>query len=77
MARVTLTGATGAPIDVGDHTAIAPGTAKVLPAAELLQRRFAEYIEWGTGIAKSVSQPGAALGDPGPTPRWGWDGLGS
>jgi hemoglobin len=49
--------------------------AKELPADELLQRRFAEYIEWGTGIAKSVSQPGAVLGDPGPVPRWGWDGL--
>jgi hemoglobin len=49
--------------------------AKELPDDELLQRRFAEYIEWGTKIAASVSQPGTELGDPGPTPRWGWNGL--
>lgn len=49
--------------------------ARELPADALLQRRFAEYVEWGTRIAKSVSQPGATVGDPGPTPRWGWDGL--
>jgi hemoglobin len=51
--------------------------AKELPADALLQRRFAEYVEWGTRIARSVSQPGTELGDPGPTPRWGWDGLNS
>lgn len=49
--------------------------AKELPADELLQRRFAEYVEWGTQIAKSVSRPGEKLGDPGPVPHWGWDGL--
>jgi hemoglobin len=49
--------------------------AKELPSDELLQRRFAEYIEWGTRIARSVSQPGEELGDPGPVPHWGWDGL--
>ena len=50
---------------------------KELPADPLLQQRFAEYIGWGTRIALSVSQPGAVVGDPGPMPRWGWDGLGS
>lgn len=49
--------------------------AKELPSDELLQRRFAEYIEWGTRIAASVSQPGTHLGDPGPIPHWGWNGL--
>ncbi|MFG1806455.1 group II truncated hemoglobin [Streptomyces sp. NPDC049040] len=49
--------------------------AKELPPDELLQRRFAEYIEWGTRIAASVSRPGTKLGDPGPVPHWGWDGL--
>jgi hemoglobin len=49
--------------------------AKELPQDELLQRRFAEYIEWGTRIAASVSRPGTELGDPGPVPRWGWSGL--
>jgi len=35
------------------------------------------YFEWGTDIAQKVSQatPGTDLGDPGPTPRWGHDGL--
>jgi hemoglobin len=49
--------------------------AKELPDDEQLQRRFGEYIEWGTRIAASVSQPGTTLGDPGPVPHWGWDGL--
>lgn len=48
---------------------------KELPADALLQQRFGEYIEWGTRIALAVSQPGAELGDPGPVPHWGWDGL--
>lgn len=51
---------------------------EVLPADELLQRRFAEYIQWGTTIAREVSGPGQEVGDdPGAVPRWGWDGLGS
>ena len=29
-----------------------------LPAEPKLQRRFAEYIEWGTGVAREASQPG-------------------
>jgi hemoglobin len=49
--------------------------ATELPDDKLVQQRFAEYIEWGTRIAKSVSQPGTELGDPGPVPHWGWDGL--
>ncbi|MFI9105838.1 group II truncated hemoglobin [Streptomyces fildesensis] len=48
---------------------------KELPDDELLQQRFAEYIEWGTRIARSVSQPGVEPGNPGPVPQWGWDGL--
>ena len=48
---------------------------KELPDDELLRRRFAEYVAWGTSIAKSVSQPGVEVGDPGPVPRWGWKGL--
>ncbi|WP_405998573.1 group II truncated hemoglobin [Streptomyces sp. NBC_00829] len=48
-----------------------------LPDDELLRRRVLEYFDWGTKIARSVSAdpPGTDLGDPGPTPRWGWDGL--
>lgn len=30
------------------------------------------YLEWGTRLAVINSQPGAALGTPGPMPRWGW-----
>ncbi|MET9218003.1 group II truncated hemoglobin [Streptomyces sp. NPDC088197] len=49
---------------------------KELPADALLRQRFAEYIEWGTRIAMSVShQESSDLGDPGPVPHWGWDGL--
>jgi hemoglobin len=46
----------------------------VLPADELLQNRFAEYIEWGTRIAQDVSQPGFQIGEVGEVPRWDWDG---
>lgn len=49
--------------------------AEELPDDALLRQRFGEYVEWGTRIALSVSQPGAELGDPGPVPRWGWEGL--
>lgn len=46
---------------------------EVLPADALLQRRFAEYIEWGTIIAKEVSQPCYELLDAGDVPWWGWE----
>ncbi|MFE2722337.1 group II truncated hemoglobin [Kitasatospora sp. NPDC059327] len=48
-----------------------------LPDDELLRRRVLEYFDWGTKIAKDVSAApvGEDLGDPGPTPRWGWEGL--
>ena len=50
---------------------------KELPDDELLRRRVVEYFDWGTRIARDVSAgpTGQDLGDPGPTPRWGWDGL--
>ncbi|MFB7219318.1 group II truncated hemoglobin [Streptomyces sp. NPDC056227] len=50
---------------------------KELPDDELLRRRIVEYFDWGTKIARDVSASpaGEDLGDPGPTPRWGWDGL--
>ncbi|MEU9077412.1 group II truncated hemoglobin [Kitasatospora sp. NPDC048538] len=48
-----------------------------LPEDELLRRRVLEYFDWGTRIAEDVSASpaGTDLGDPGPTPRWGWEGL--
>ncbi|MET7857151.1 group II truncated hemoglobin [Streptomyces sp. NPDC005318] len=50
---------------------------KELPDDELLRRRVMEYFDWGTRIALDVSATpaGTDLGDPGPTPRWGWEGL--
>jgi hemoglobin len=43
-----------------------------LPAEPKLQRRFAEYIEWGTGVAREASQPGYVVPPARPTPRWDW-----
>ncbi|MFH8369715.1 group II truncated hemoglobin [Streptomyces sp. NPDC018031] len=48
-----------------------------LPDDDRLRRRVVEYFDWGTRIARDVSADpaGTDLGEPGPTPRWGWDGL--
>ncbi|MFB7674541.1 group II truncated hemoglobin [Kitasatospora purpeofusca] len=56
---------------------MAEAVHKELPEGELLRRRVLEYFDWGTRIAKDVSASpaGTDLGDPGPTPRWGWEGL--
>ncbi len=42
-----------------------------------LRQRLTEYFDWGTRIARDISaaHPGDDLGTPGPTPRWGWNGL--
>ncbi|MFD8785341.1 group II truncated hemoglobin [Kitasatospora sp. NPDC059599] len=47
-----------------------------LPADELLRARVLEYFDWGTKIAEDVSASpaGTDLGEPGPTPRWNWEG---
>lgn len=47
-----------------------------LPEDELLRHRVLEYFDWGTKIAREVSADpvGQDLGEPGPTPRWRWDG---
>ncbi|MFD7444249.1 group II truncated hemoglobin [Streptomyces sp. NPDC059909] len=49
---------------------------KELPDDALLRRRVMEYFDWGTTIAREVSAGPVdeTLGDPGPTPRWRWDG---
>jgi hemoglobin len=56
---------------------MAAAVEKELPDDDLLRRRVLEYFDWGTKIARDVSAdpPGTDLGDPGPTPRWGWTGL--
>ncbi|MFI9048690.1 group II truncated hemoglobin [Streptomyces sp. NPDC053427] len=50
---------------------------KELPPDEELRRQVVAYFDWGTTIAREVSADpaGTDLGNPGPTPRWGWDGL--
>ena len=56
---------------------MAAAVEKELPADEALRAQVLAYFDWGTRIARDVSgQPvGTDLGEPGPTPRWGWDGL--
>ena len=50
---------------------------EVLPDRPQLRQVLMDYFDWGTAIAQSVSQDpvGTDLGEPGPTPRWGWQGL--
>lgn len=48
----------------------------VLPPEPKLQRRFAEYIEWGSRIAREASQPGFILGAVGDVPHWDWGPAG-
>lgn len=47
------------------------------PDSPDLRAPLTSYFEWGTAIAQEVSQDavGTDLGDPGPTPRWGREGL--
>ncbi|WP_328389922.1 group II truncated hemoglobin [Nocardia sp. NBC_00416] len=51
---------------------------KELPDDPALRRTVIAYFDWGTTVAREVSADpaGTDLGDPGPTPRWGWNGLG-
>ena len=50
---------------------------KELPDDELLRCRVIEYFDWGTKIARDVSADpvGTNVGDPGPRPGGGWNGL--
>ncbi|WP_030246544.1 group II truncated hemoglobin [Streptomyces sp. NRRL S-350] len=56
---------------------MAEAVRQELPEDEQLRRRVLEYFDWGTKIAEDVSRSpaGTDLGEPGPTPRWGWQGL--
>ncbi|WP_110945524.1 antibiotic biosynthesis monooxygenase [Streptomyces avicenniae] len=56
---------------------MADAVADELPDDAELRRRVLEYFDWGTRIARDVSADpvGTDLGEPGPTPRWGWNGL--
>lgn len=50
---------------------------ETLPGHPELRATLMAYFDWGTAIARDVSQSpvGTDLGKPGPTPRWGNDGL--
>jgi hemoglobin len=51
--------------------------SEVLPGQPDLSAALMGYFEWGTKIAQDVSHDpvGTDLGEPGPTPRWGYQGL--
>jgi hemoglobin len=50
---------------------------EVLPGQPELHDALMAYFGWGTAIAEDLSRSpaGTDLGQPGPTPRWGYDGL--
>jgi hemoglobin len=56
---------------------MAQAIGEVLPGQPRLHHALMAYFDWGTAIARDVSRDpvGTDLGKPGPTPRWGYDGL--
>ena len=46
--------------------------AAELPTDPEFRSAFVAYIEWGTRLAVSNSQPGATPPPKAPVPRWGW-----
>jgi hemoglobin len=56
---------------------MADAISEVFPGRPELAAALMSYFEWGTAIAQDVSQDpvGTDLGKPGPTPRWGYQGL--
>jgi hemoglobin len=43
-----------------------------LPDDPEFRSAFVAYVEWGTRLALHNSQPGAAVAEHAPVPRWGW-----
>ena len=43
-----------------------------LPDDPEFRAAFVGYVEWGTRLAVSNSQPGAEVVEQAPVPRWGW-----
>ena len=43
-----------------------------LPDDPEFRAAFIGYLEWGTRLALHNSQPGAAVVEEAPVPRWGW-----
>lgn len=56
---------------------MADAISEVFPGRPELAAALMSYFEWGTAIAQDVSHEpvGTDLGKPGPTPRWGYQGL--
>jgi hemoglobin len=56
---------------------MADAIGEVLPGRPELAAALMSYFEWGTAIAQDVSRDpvGTDLGQPGLTPRWGYQGL--
>ena len=50
---------------------------EAFPGRPELATSLMSYFDWGTAIARDVSQEpaGTDLGEPAPTPRWGYEGL--
>ena len=43
-----------------------------LPGDPEFRSAFVAYVEWGTRLAMHNSQPGGAVVEHAPVPRWGW-----
>ena len=43
-----------------------------LPPDPEFRAAIVGYVEWGTRLAMQNSQPGAAVAEQAPVPRWGW-----
>ena len=56
---------------------MAKAVDETYPGRPELHATLMSYFDWGTVIAQEVSRDpvGTDLGKPGPTPRWGHDGL--
>ena len=54
------------------HLICEAADAADLPDDPEFRSAFVAYVEWGTRLAKSNSQPGASPPPAAPVPRWGW-----
>lgn len=54
------------------YRALDAADAVGLPDDPEFRAAFVGYLEWGTRLARSNSQPGADVVRQAPVPRWGW-----
>jgi hemoglobin len=54
------------------HLICEAADAAGLPDDPEFRSAFVAYVEWGTRLAMSNSQPGASPPPAAPVPRWGW-----